>query len=300
MTRQVTAFLVLLIINLIVVICYLIWNLFRKKEKRKGFIIRIIIMLFCPVVGPCFFLVGNSLFRTVFSGNVDLNDVIFSKERVKTYLHADEDRERNMVPLEEAIEITDKENLRTLMMNLVRGDIQESLSKISMALNSEDTETAHYAASVLQDALNDFRFKVQQGIDYINENGDDALDFACALIEYMNNVLVQRVLTDLEQKSYVGIMESICEFVYKNQRMTSKYYEAISIRMLEIEDFKSSQKWCFRAQYQFPNTLATYTCQLKLYFTTNQKDRFFEVLNELKKSSIVIDKETLEMIRVFL
>ncbi len=300
MTRETIAFLVLLILNLIVVICYLIWNLFRKKEKRKGFIIRIIIMLFCPVVGPCFFLVGNSLFKTVFSGNVDLNDVIFSKERVKTYLHADEDRERNMVPLEEAIEITDKENLRTLMMNLVRGDIQESLSKISMALNSEDTETAHYAASVLQDALNDFRFKVQQGIDYINENGDDALEFACALIEYMNKVLEQKVLTDLEQKSYVGIMDSVCEVIYKRQRMTSKYYEAISIRMLEIEDFKNSQKWCFRAQYQFPNTLATYTCQLKLYFTTNQRDRFFEVLNELKKSSIVIDKETLEMIRVFL
>ncbi len=300
MTRQTIAFLVLLIINLIVVLCYLIWNLFRKKEKRKGFVIRIIVMIFCPVVGPCFFLVGNALFKTVFSGNVDLNDVIFSKERVKTYLHADEDRERNMVPLEEAIEITDKENLRNLMMNLVRGDIQESLSKISMALNSEDTETAHYAASVLQDALNDFRCKVQQGINYINENGSDALEFACSLIEYMDKVLEQRVLTDLEQKSYVGVMDSICEVIYKNQRMTSRYYEAISIRMLEIEDFKGSQKWCFRAQYQFPNTLSTYTCQLKLYFTTNQKDRFFEVLNELKKSSVVIDKETLEMIRVFL
>ena len=35
MTRQTIAFLVLLIINLIVVLCYLIWNLFRKKEKRK-------------------------------------------------------------------------------------------------------------------------------------------------------------------------------------------------------------------------------------------------------------------------
>lgn len=300
MTRQVIAFLVLLIINLIVVICYLIWNLFRKKEKRKGFVIRIIIMLFCPIVGPCFFFAGNLLYRMVFSGNVDLEDVIFSKERVKTYLHADEDRERNMVPLEEAIEITDKENLRTLMMNLVRGDIQESLSKISMALNSEDTETAHYAASVLQDALNGFRVKVQQGIDYINENGDDALDYACVLVEYMNKVLEQKVLTDLEQKSYVAIMDNICEMIYKNQRMISKYYEAISIRMLEIEDFKNSQKWCFRAQYQYPDTLATYTCQLKLYFTTNQKDRFFEVLNELKKSSIVIDKETLEMIRVFL
>lgn len=31
-----------------------------------------------------------------------------------------------------------------------------------MALNSEDSETSHYAASVLRDELNDFRSNVQK------------------------------------------------------------------------------------------------------------------------------------------
>lgn len=300
MTRQTLLFIILLVINILIIIGYFIWNLFRKEERRKGFMIRIIVMFFCPVVGPCFFLLGNALYKTVFSGNVDLNDVIFSKERVKTFLHADEERERNVVPLEEAIEITDKENLRSLMMNLVRGDIKHSLAQISMALNSEDTETAHYAASVLQDALNEFRVNVQRGIDYINDDGEDKVEYAGILVEYMNKVLQQKVLTDLEQRSYVLIMDNLCEMIYKEQRMTSSLYEAVSIRTLEVEDYKCSQKWCFRAQYQFPNTLATYTCQLKLYFTTNQREKFFSVLEDLKKSSVVIDKETLEMIRVFL
>lgn len=300
MTRETLILVFLLIINLIIVMIYVLWNLFRKKIKNRGFIIRSIVMFFCPIIGPCFFGLGNWLYLSVFSGNVDLNDVIFSKERVKTYLHADEERERNIVPLEEAIEITDKDNLRMLMMNLVRGDIQKSLAKISMALNSEDTETAHYAASVLQDALNDFRLKVQQGMDYINDDGENKVEYACVLVEYMDKVLKQRVLTKLEQCSYVNNMDNLCELIYKNQKMTSPLYEAISIRLLEIENFKGSQKWCSRAQYQYPNTLATYTSQLKLYFTSNQRERFFSVLEELRKSSIVIDNETLEMIRVFL
>ena len=62
-----------------------------------------------------------------------------------------------MIPLEEAIAITEKQDLRSLMMNVVSSDIKNSLASITLALNSEDTETAHYAASVLQDALNDFR-----------------------------------------------------------------------------------------------------------------------------------------------
>ncbi len=295
-------FWIVLILNLIIVICYLIWNIVRKEEKRKGFIIRSIMMLLCPIIGPCFFLISHVLYLVVFSDTVDLEDVIFSKERVKTYLHADEERERNVVPLEEAIEITDKENLRNLMMNIVRGDIKQSLAKVAMAMDGEDTETAHYAASVLQDTLNDFRNKVHKIRQAIEKDDERQIDYACYLIEYMDSFLKQHVLTELEQKTYVNIMDETCELIYEKAplRLLNVHYEMVAIRLLEVKDFEKSQKWCERSVYHHPNTLSTYTMQLKLYFTSNQKDKFFSVLDELRNSSVVIDKETLEMIRVFL
>ncbi|MBR3825484.1 MAG: hypothetical protein IKJ39_09860 [Lachnospiraceae bacterium] len=259
-------------------------------------------MLCCPVIGPCFFLVGNVLYLTVFSGAVDLEDVIFSKERVKTYLHADEERERNVVPLEEAIEITDKENLRSLMLNIVRTDVNQSLAKVSMALDGEDTETAHYAASVLQDTLNEFRNKVQKKLADMEKGDQYQVDYAADLIEYMDDYLRQHVLTDLEQRTYVHFMDRACEVIYEKEpiRLLNVHYESVAIRLMEIKNFELSQKWCERAVYHHPNTLSTYTMQLKLYFTSNQKDKFFSVLEDLRKSNVVIDKETLEMIRVFL
>lgn len=295
-------FWLLLLLNFIIVIVYVVWNILRKEENQRGFIIRTIVMLCCPVIGPCFFLLGHILFLTVFSDTVDLEDVIFSKERVKTYLHADEERERNVVPLEEAIEITDKENLRNLMLNIVRGDVNQSLSKVAMALDGEDTETAHYAASVLQDTLNDFRNKVQKFREAMEKDEEQQVEYATKLIEYMDGYLKQHVLTDLEQKTYVHIMDEACELIYQKEtlRLLNVHYETVAVRLLEIRDFEKSQKWCERAVYHHPNTLSTYTMQLKLYFTSNQKDKFFSVLEDLRSSSVVIDKETLEMIRVFL
>ena len=295
-------FWILLILNLIIVIAYVAWNILRKERNRKGFIIRAIVMLCCPVIGPCFFLVGNVLYLTVFSGAVDLEDVIFSKERVQTYLHADEERERNVVPLEEAIEITDKENLRSLMLNIVRTDVNQSLAKVSMALDGEDTETAHYAASVLQDTLNEFRNKVQKKLADMEKGDQYQVDYAADLIEYMDDYLRQHVLTDLEQRTYVHFMDRACEVIYEKEpiRLLNVHYESVAIRLMEIKNFELSQKWCERAVYHHPNTLSTYTMQLKLYFTSNQKDKFFSVLEDLRKSNVVIDKETLEMIRVFL
>ena len=116
-----------------------------------------IVMLLCPVVGPTFLCAAFLLYKLFMSQAMDLSDVVFSKERVKTFIPPDEERGRNMVSIEEALEVTDKKSLRTFMMNVIRGDYRKYLSSISLALNNEDTETAHYAASILQDVLGEFR-----------------------------------------------------------------------------------------------------------------------------------------------
>ncbi len=301
MTKPVIALGIVLVVNFLLVVIYWLWNLLLKKKKNKEYLFSGIVMLFCPVIGLVFLLFAQLFYRTFFSQPVDLEGVIFSKERVRTFVRADEESERNMVPLEEAIEVVDTDELRKLMMNIVRGDIKKSLATIALALNSEDTETAHYAASVLQDALNEFRSTVQDGVQSLREGKKNPAVSAGSLIDYMNQVLIQKVLTDVEQKDYVSILDEICEILYEadKEHMTSSQFEAVSLRLLETEDYEDCRKWCERAVYQYPNTLATYTCQLKLFFNSGQKERFFEVLEELKKSTIVIDSETLELIRVF-
>lgn len=272
-----------------------------KRRLKKSHIFILIVMLICPVVGPLFFLPACLWYKLFFSEPVDLDDVIFSKERVKASVRAEEEQERNMVSLEEAIEVTNESDLRNLMMNIVKGDIRKSLASISLALNSEDTETAHYAASVLQDALNDFRMTVEKQKKLIEEGGADKTAYADMLLNYMNDVLKQKVFTDMEQKSYVAEMDYVGEVLYAEapDAMSIEQMEALILRLLEIENFIDCEKWCERAKEKYPNTLAAYTCRLKLYFSSGQREKFFETIEELKHSPVVVDRETLELIRVF-
>ena len=48
-----------------------------------------------------------------------------------------------------------------------------------------------------------------------------------------------------------------------------------------------------------PDCLASYTCRLKLYFAMKNRDAFFDTLAALKQSNVVIDRDTLELIKVF-
>lgn len=266
------------------------------KEERDTYILKGIVMLLCPVIGPAYFFVTQLFYLALFRQDADLEDVVFSKERVETHVRADEERERNMVPLEEAIAISDKSSLRTLMLNVIRGDIQNSLSTIALALNSKDSETSHYAASVLQDELNNFRVNVQKMCMEIEREGETETDYELFLISYMNSVLEQKIFTELEQENFVHILANAGDSLFKKDKgkLTSEYYEWICLRLLDIRDFAGMEKWCDRGFAQYPNALSAYTCKLKLYFTTGQREKFFEALEQLKRSNLVIDKETLE------
>lgn len=306
-------FILILIVNTLLAFLYAVFSLLRKTEKSRSWIIRTIVMLICPVLGVFYFLVSWLLFRLVFRRPVDLSDVVFSKERVESAAKADEELERNFVPLEEAIAVTDKRNLRELMLNIVRGDIQQSLATISLALNSEDSETSHYAASVLQGALNDFRMNVQKDRQMIAERMEEPVDPNAAdkensvevlteiLLEYINEMLEKKVLTDLEQEHFTRVLDEIGEQLYtRNPKyMDCSLLESLALRLLEIKDYEVSGKWCDRITAEFPETLASYTCRLKLYFSQGRREDFFQVLTELRSSAIIVDRETLDLIRVF-
>ena len=71
-------------------------------------------------------------------------------------------------------------------------------------------------------------------------------------------------------------------------------------RLLEIKDYEKCTLWCDRAMEQYPRVLSSYTCQLKLCFSCGNKEKFFQIMQELRSSDIIIDNETLELIRTFM
>ena len=309
--NEVFWFFLALIINLLLVLLYLFVNIVRKKEKAGSYWMRATVMLLCPIVGILYYIFSWIYWKLFFRAPVDLEDVVFSKDRVKTYLKADEASEMNLVPIEEAIAITDKESTRNLVLEVVRRDVSETLGTIMHALNSDDSEISHYAASVLQQELNKFRSGVQRIYLEIEEiQNDEEMDeavrsvllvnLARELFTDMNKICSQKVFSESEKKTYVDRMEEMIQILDDHFQVESDEIAELCMRLLEICDFERCDKWCLRNKQLFPSSLSAYTSMLRLYYTMDQKEQFFAVLNELKSSQIPIDHDTLEMIRVFL
>lgn len=306
-------FLILLFVNLIVALLYLLAQLilrwFWGRERSQSCLLKTGIMLLCPLVGPVLVLVGWLFCRVIYWREVQLSDVLFSKERVKPEMPADEQRESNLAPVEEAVAVMDQGNLRRMMMNVVRGNVRESASAIAVALESSDSEASHYAAAALQSLLNEFRTTVQKNYEEITAEPEDdspqekarRMELAAETVDLMSEFLQHRLLTEAEHRRYAELMDDLCERLLSDApgRMTVGRYEAVSMQLLEVKEYEACRKWCLRAYADYPESLEAYSCQLKLYFTNGEREKFFRVLQELRSSHIAIDKETLELMRVF-
>ena len=103
-------FLIVVIINTVTAVSYLLWGILlvvpvkeqqtekeweRMFDNRRAFLIKFFVMLLCPVIGPLFFIISYLLDKILFWTAPDLEDVIFSKDRVKIQLKADEERVRD-------------------------------------------------------------------------------------------------------------------------------------------------------------------------------------------------------------
>ncbi len=317
MTRDEWIFLVVLAVNFLVALAYLLIACFLvapgriHKEKRRGvevvhdkrssYVLRFIVMLLCPVAGPLFFLGAYLFHLALFWLRVDLEDVAFRKERVKTHLKADEERGRGIVPLEEAVLVSGEKDLRQVMMNTIRGDVAESLSAISTVLNVEDSESSHYAAAVLSDKLDEFRAQCQKLYEEMETEDPQDTSRERALLRYMDGVLRQNIFTQLEQRRYVRMMELAAESFFGKDPggMTAHEYESVCLRLMECGQMERAAAWCARLWEQRPGELCAYTCRLKLYFSQKNREAFFRTLEELRQSDVVLDSETLELVRIF-
>lgn len=306
-------FLILLLVNLIVVVLYLLFELVLRliwgKERSRSCLLKAGVMLLCPLVGVALVVFGWVFYRILYWREVQLADVLFSKERITPQMPVEEQRESNITPVEEAVAVMDRNDLRDMMLNVVRGNVRASAPAIAMALKSNDSEASHYAATALQSLLNEFRTSVQENYERITAEPEEdtpeehaaRMGLAVETVELMTEFLRHRLLTEGEHRRYVALLDDLCERLLEGapERLTVSHYEAVSMQLLEVRDYETCRKWCLRAYAAYPENLEAYACQLKLFFMSGEREKFFRVLRELRSSDIAIDKETLELIRVF-
>ena len=292
--------LVILLLNYIISFIVFIVALLQKKGQRSTTFMLSWFVFIVPLFGILYIGLGRFVSFINRKKNVDMSDVSFSQEREELVLPPDREMEMNYAPIQDAMAVSDTASLRRLLLDTLRNNAKKTISSVAVAMNSKDTETSHYAASIILDALSECRSTAQNMIDQMQKNPED-VEMNLITFDYIHEILSLNIMNDVEQRSYIYIMDNVAENLFSHNLwyMTATHYLWMTDMFLSIKDYNMADKWVARAEEYRPYILDTYKASLHLHFERKNQTAFFKCLDDLREADIFIDEEVLNLFRLY-
>ena len=273
----------LLIINLIIALVFIIAGIFMPKGKKASAILLGIFYIVCPIVGPSCYFIYWLLLVVFYTSKFDSESLTFSTDRTESVLASDEHTELNYISIQDALVMNDTSSLRRLLLNVLKERSVIQAPSITKAISSSDAESSHYAATAVTNYLSEFQSVVQTKLYRIKQMPNNVPTIIDA-INYILPVLQANIMDDMYQNN--------------KWHLSSKNYLDITDLLLNIKDYSRARTWVNRANECRSGELNTYKCSIHLFYTIQSRDELFAVVDDIKKSNIVIDKEMLDFIRI--
>ena len=285
----------------------LVLNFIFKNIKNKSKLFFSLFFLFLPLIGYIIYLVSMAVIKFY---NSKLYDRLSLVNRYKSdeEIHSpDVEKELDIIPINDAMVMSNANEKRKLLIDQLKKDIHVNYKNILDASDDEDSETAHYVASVKMEVYNKLNLALQKALkayEHSKRVKDRSLSSTYSLLSALIDVIESKLLSENELSLYIM---RYCEIVEEEKLIASKEINLEQVKFLDkfimysvsikryinvIETFNKIPK-------KYRNE-RMYIQILKMYYETNQEDNFNKIFNDLRSSSIPLSSEGLELVRFWL
>jgi len=290
---------VLLMLNAIAAGIYFILHLRRGKDKRA--LVNTIMFLVFPVVGEVFMLFANIMQRLLehFKDmGISMQELSFSKQRMKLRLSGDVEKELNTVPIEEVLLVADKKDKRGALFDLLKGESYMGvIDQLHGAVENDDMEVAHYAATFITDAMAKFKNREAELRKGVEESAT-----AEKLVEYTDYLaasLHPNIYSQQDLKRYTAYMDKAANLLYKQYPDSVK--PTVITTLTELWQAAGEEEniavWVERARSKISKHPEYFKLCARYYYLIEDRESLSALLAEIKLYTVPLDSESLEWIR---
>ncbi len=286
----------IILVNTILVGVYLV--VFTLMGKFRPAICKSIVMLLTPPFGVICFVFNFIVSLFDRKSDIDYLELTFSKEKREFAKQTDYDTEKEFVPLEEALIISDVEDKRRALLNVLKADVSNNMKSLVKALDNEDPETAHYAAAALMDILQKYSKKLSGLSQKYQENPQDAdinKEYADTTFEYISSGVLGEIEVKKYSHLYVELIDNLNTF-HPDMLDTEQYKNVVEC-LLKIGKYDDADRWANLAIERQPNMEQSYLNALNVKYKTEQWEDFKIVLDKMLKSGAQLSQKGIGVVR---
>ncbi|MDE6260051.1 MAG: hypothetical protein K2M42_04210 [Oscillospiraceae bacterium] len=293
---------VILWIVLINTVLSLVYMVAMWLKKRSIYVFqRGVTMVLCPVVGILCFLFSFLVDLMLRKEDVDYESLSIDKTRKKFLQPVDKERELEMLPLEEVLAVSNTRDKRRAMLNMLRLDARENLTLVRKAAENDDSETSHYAATALTDALGRFTTELN-GLQVAYDKDRANLQANQELLDAVLRILNSGGLLKVEENKYRYMLIELVQNLDKNhpEAITPAYYAAMVRALHGVGRFKEAEEWAELSLERLPEAEESHLNVMYIKYALGKKEEFDEALKRLTGSSVSLSEEGLRIVRFWL
>lgn len=268
------------------------------RIRQEYVFARGLVMLLCPVCGVLVYLASYIISLVIKEQKVDYRNISMSSERKQFLIKLDKMKESETMPMEEVLSVSTSKDRRTAMMNLLKMDVGDNLGLVRKAVENDDMETSHYAASALTEALG--RFSVQlNGYQVEYDKDRTNLEHNRAYIDAVIRILDSGALIGVEEKKYqyllIHLMENMNQ--YHQNEITEGDYAHVVMAFCGVGNVMDAEKWAQQSLADYPQSEQSYLNVLMVKYLLGKEEDFQDTMGRLKGSRIPLSPKGLDIVR---
>lgn len=277
------------------------WQRLWDSESFQDALFTLLFSVLFPIVG--FFVVWIRNYYAEKGKDKDYEELYaensFFRDELKVLRPIDKEKELNRVPMGEALLLNDYQVRRKMVMDTLQEErTLDYLEVLKKALENEDSETSHYASSIIMQLQAQVQKQLQERQRAYERNPQD----------------MER-LKDYEKDLYQLLSSQLLE--KENLRKYFLQYEEISDRLLKKDMPEEEHLWhrirlCFqegnftkavplveRYLETYPGSEEAVLCKIQLCILTREHRTLQTFLEGLSQRPVILTQKTLEYIRFF-
>ncbi|OLN23555.1 hypothetical protein BTO30_03780 [Domibacillus antri] len=266
--------------------------------RRKGAGLQAMMLIACPFIS-LFLLYAMS--RTPNRHGM-LPDWLLRREQYEDVAlrPPDTEAEINIIPIDDALVLNDNKIKRKMLIDLLKGEFMKNVDALELALQNEDSETSHYAATAVQQAKSDL-LKNMRGLEAQLADNEADYDVLEAYRDTLKQYIRIEFLDENTRKKYMySYLQTLDKLIHLSPARDARNLEEKIKVALSLNEHKSARETAEQFLALFPDHEEAYFCAMNVHFHMRNEPDFKHVLNQLASSGTRLSPDGLNQLRFWL
>lgn len=271
-----------------------------NRKSPQMCLLKLVVVAVLPVVGwllPLFW--PKAVYR---KSKQQFDEYVLSQQeehtvrRIGVYKQLERDKELNIIPIEEALLVSEHQTRRRVMIDVLKQDTINYMEILQRAVSNEDTETSHYAVSAIMEIKRKLLLALQDlSVKYESNQSDVYVvtTYAEVLREFMKSGFLDARTIMKYRYTYLSVLE---QFIELSEQSDWAFQEKVDTELI-LELVANAEQSAQLYLEHFPKSEDAYLCLIKVYYVTKSYTKLQMTLDRLKQAPLRLSNQALTMVR---